>query len=89
MTSNGNGKSKMWWQILVPVALAMLIAIAVLTTQWQSAIDGISVLNKEVDKLFNTHKEDIARLDESNRNRRNQIADLEERIARVEERTGG
>ena len=89
MTSNGNGKSKMWWQILVPVALAMLIAIAVLTTQWQSAVDGIGVLNKEVDKLFSTHKEDIARLDGSNRNGRNQIADLEERIARVEERTGG
>ena len=88
MTSNSNG-NKTLWQALIPVALAMLVAIAILTTQWQSAIDGIAQLDREVTQLFDTHKEDIARLDESNRNRRNQIADLEERIARVEERTGG
>lgn len=44
-------------------------------------------INIEIDKIIKSHDEDIARLDESNRTRRNQIADLEERIAILEERT--
>jgi len=57
--------------------------------QWQQAESDANSNRNEIHKLEEQHEADIARLDESNRNRRNQIADLEERIARLEERTGG
>lgn len=69
-------------------AVIFSITAAFLGVQWQSAIDSAAQNNKEITKLEDLHRADIARLDESNRNRRNQIADLEERIARLEERTG-
>lgn len=71
------------------IAAIFSITAAFLGIQWQSAIDQAEQNNKEIVKLEDLHRADIARLDESNRNRRNQIADLEERIARLEERTGG
>ena len=98
MTVGGNGK-KGDWKLWAIAAVFSLLA-GFLGIQWQSAIDAAAVNNEkitqlinlhesDVDKLNDSHDIDIARLDESNRNRRNQIADLEERIARVEERTGG
>jgi len=83
------GATKIPWTYVIGVAATLLIAIAMLTVQWQTAIDKSNGLEKELNNLTVEHRDDIARLDESNRNRRNQIADLEERIAVVEERTKG
>ena len=88
MTSTANGKKTGDWKLLA-VAAVVSIMFAFLGVSWQAAIDAAEQNNKDIVKLEDTHDTDIARLDESNRNRRNQIADLEERIARVEERTGG
>ena len=99
--SNGSTKVKTSWLIpMVSAAFAVVIAVAVLTAQWQTTLDSTNqnktninqlVKDHEADltKLLQSHATDIARLDESNRVRRNDIADLEERIARLEERTGG
>jgi hypothetical protein len=68
--------------------------------QWQQTEAAVDSLTQKVAKLEDDFEKDflrleqvidaeIARLDESNRNRRNDLADLEERVARVEERTGG
>ena len=93
-----NGKTKDW-KLWVTAALLSILA-GFMGIQWQTAIDAaasnearltqlIVVHDDDIEKMEADHDEDIARLDESNRNRRNQIADLEERIARLEERTGG
>ena len=92
--TNGNKKQ---WQLWAIAAVFSILA-AALGIQWQSAIDAaetndakitqlISIHETDMEKVNADHEVDIARLDESNRNRRNQIADLEERIAIVEERT--
>ena len=98
---NGSTKVKTSWLIpIVSAALAVTVAVAVLTAQWQTTLDSTNqnraninqlVIDHEADltRLLQVHEADVARLDESNRNRRNQIADLEERIAILEERTGG
>jgi predicted nuclease with TOPRIM domain len=68
--------------------------------QWQQTEAAVENLERNVaridseaeaaiDKLETQFRQEISRLDESNRTRRNDIADLEERIARLEERTGG
>lgn len=80
-------KTQIPWIWLGGVAASILVAIAMLSVQWQSAIDKTNVLQAEINELTVEHRQDIARLDESNRNRRNQLADLEERIAVIEERT--
>jgi len=98
MTPNAptNGGKKQWQ--LWAVAAVISILAAFLGIQWQSALDAaarndekitqlISIHETDIDKLNDSHDIDIARLDESNRNRRNQIAELESRIARLEERT--
>jgi len=87
VTEKPNGNSKQWMVWGAGVILSLLIAM--MAVQWQSSIDATNVNERDVEKLQQLHRDDVARLDESNRNRRNQIADLEERIARVEERTGG
>lgn len=101
MVGNGNGTTKVkttWLIPLISAALAVVIAVAILTTQWQTTLDATNqnekdiaslIVSHEADlvKMRDEHEADIARLDESNRNRRNQIADLEERIAILEERT--
>ena len=98
---NGTTKVKTTWLIpLISAALAVVVAVAVLTAQWQTTLDStnqnktqLSQLGidheSDLTKLLQNHESDVARLDESNRNRRNQIADLEERIAILEERTSG
>ena len=72
-------------------ALAALISVsfAFLGAQLQQADDAATQNQKEIEQLESLHRGDVARLDEANRSRREQIADLEERIARVEERTSG
>ena len=96
--SKPNGKT---WRIQLGLALVGVLfslMAAVLAVQWQSAIDTAAANTANIEKLEQDHKADInrienkfdaeiSRLDESNRNQRNQIADLEERIAVVEERT--
>jgi len=84
MTSNGNG-NKQW--MVWGAGIILSLVIAMMAVQWQSSIDATNVNERDIEQLIQLHREDIARLDESNRNRRNQIADLEERIARLEERT--
>jgi len=84
-SSNGNNKQWMVWGAGVILSLAL----GIMAVQWQSSIDATNVNERDLEQLQQLHRDDIARLDESNRNRRNQIADLEERIARLEERTGG
>ena len=92
-----NGKKAVTWQIWLAGALLSLM-VGLMAVQWQSSIDANAANEEKILKLDTIHTEDfrkitadhdvdIARLDESNRNRRNQIADLEERIARLEERT--
>ena len=92
-TNGSKGQWKLWAVASVIALLAGFLGI-----QWQSAIDAaaandakitqlIQLHEVDVEKLEVDHDADIARLDESNRNRRNQIAELEERIARLEERT--
>lgn len=93
---NGTTKVKTTWLIpLISAALAVVVAVAVLTTQWQTTLDATNqnekdianlVVSHESDlvKMRDEHEADIARLDESNRSRRNDIASLEERIAVVE-----
>jgi len=82
----------------------LLIVVSLTATflgiQWQQTEAEVDQLTRsvlrvedeaeiEIEKLEVAHETDIARLDESNRTRRNDIADLEERIARLEERTEG
>jgi archaellum component FlaC len=83
----------------------ILLVVASLTAtflgiQWQQTEAAVENLERNVaridneaeaaiDKLESQFRQEISRLDESNRNRRNSLADLEERIARLEERTGG
>lgn len=66
--------------------------------QWQQTEDEVKNLasnverieddlEHEVEQLEEVFRSEIARLDESNRNRRNDLADLEERVARLEEKT--
>ena len=97
MTEAPKNGSKGQWKLWAVAAVLSILA-AFLGVQWQSAIDAadannskitslITVHENDFDKLITDHEIDIARLDESNRNRRNQIADLEERIATLEERT--
>ena len=85
------------WQIWVAGVIISVI-IGLMAVQWQSSVDNAEQNEERILKLDAIHTEDfrktasdhdvdVARLDESNRNRRNQIADLEERIAILEERT--
>lgn len=84
---NGNGdKGARQWQIIVVVVMIVMFS-SFVGVQIQQADSAIAELEHMIEKLETGHEEDIARLDESMRNRRNQIADLEERIAVVEERT--
>ena len=71
------------------IAALITLMFTFMSIQWQQAIDESAQNAKEVTELEQRHREDVARLDESNRNRRNSIADLEERIAILEERTSG
>ena len=74
-----------WQKWMVAAVLALIMAM--MGIQWQQAESDAQQNRTEIRQLEERHQEDIARLDESNRNRRNQIADFEERIARLEERT--
>lgn len=74
-----------WSKWLVAAILSLLAAF--MTVQWQQAESEIAEVNNQLFHLEVEHGDDIARLDESMKTRRNQIADLEERIAVVEERT--
>lgn len=74
-----------WQKWMVAAVLALIMAM--MGIQWQQAESDAHQNATEIRQLEERHSDDIARLDESNRNRRNQIADLEERIARLEERT--
>lgn len=75
-----------WQQYLLAAVISL--AVGFFAIQWQQAESSIQELESEVFQLEQWHDEDIARLDEANRTRRNDIADIEERIARLEERTG-
>ena len=97
MTEAPKNGSKGQWKLWAVAAVLSILA-AFLGVQWQSAIDAadannakitqlITVHESDFDKINADHEIDIARLDESNRNRRNQIAELEARIATLEERT--
>ena len=83
-----NGKKAGDWKLWA-VAAVVSIMFAFLGVSWQSAIDKAAENDKAIIKLDDGHERDIERLDESNRTRRQDIADIEERIARLEERTGG
>lgn len=85
LKTNGSGDAKQW-QVIV-VAVVIIMAGSFLGIQMQQADSAIADLRNQLEKLETGHDQDTARLDESMRNRRNQIADLEERIAVVEERT--
>jgi len=74
-----------WQKWMVAAVLALIMAM--MGIQWQQAESDAKSNATEIRQLEERHAQDIARLDESNRNRRNQIADLEERIAILEERT--
>jgi len=74
-----------WQKWMVAAVLALIMAM--MGIQWQQAESDAQQNATDIRQLEQGHDDDIARLDESNRNRRNQIADLEERIARLEERT--
>ncbi len=74
------------WQKWMVAAIFSLM-VALMAVQWQQAESDARNNATEIQKMEQRHEDDIARLDESNRNRRNQIADLEERIAILEERT--
>jgi len=88
LTDTANtSKQNIPWAYIIGVAASILVAVSMLTVQWQSAIDKTNQLNRDIVELSDEHNADIARLDESNRNRRNTIAELEERVARLEERT--
>ena len=91
-----NGSKGQWKLWAVAAVISMLAAFVGI--QWQTAIDAAaqneskleqltSIHEADIDKVEADHDTDIARLDESNRNRRNQIAELEERLATLEERT--
>ena len=69
------------------MAAILSLIVGFMGVQWQQAEDTAAQNAKEIEQLEVLHRDDILRLDESNRNRRNQIADLEERVARLEERT--
>jgi hypothetical protein len=74
-----------WQKWMVAAVLALIMAM--MGIQWQQAESDAQQNATDIRQVESRHQDDIARLDESNRNRRNQIADLEERIARLEERT--
>ena len=78
-----NQRSLTQWAI----AAVISVTVGFLDIQWQQAEDQATQNAVEIEKLEERHRTDIARLDESNRTRRNAIADLEERVARLEERT--
>ena len=69
------------------MAAILSLIVGFMGVQWQQAEDTAAQNAKEIEQLEVLHRDDILRLDESNRNRRNQIADLEARVARLEERT--
>ena len=84
------------WGIYVLLIIVSLSA-TFFGIQWQQTEDEVANLaekvavidedtEKEIEQLEIQFRQEIARLDESNRTRRNDIADLEERIARLEER---
>lgn len=96
----GNGKDgKRSSQFTLWLLAAVLSLIGTfMAIQWQQTEAEVSQLDKRVEqvedeadrervRLEAQHDNDIARLDESNRNRRNDLAELEERVARLEERT--
>ena len=74
-----------WQKWMVAAVLALIMAM--MGIQWQQAESDAVQNATEIRQLEQRHEDDIARLDESNRNRRNQIAELESRIATLEERT--
>jgi len=74
-----------WGKWLIAALISLLAAF--FAVQWQQAESQIGDLNREMVQLETVHDRDVARLDESNRNRRNDLADLEERVAILEERT--
>jgi len=89
----GNG-FKSQWAIWAVAAVISLLA-AFVGVQFQQARDGLTQNAKDLVKLEDATEDDqvrlekefeteIARLDESNRSRRNDIATLEERIAVLE-----
>jgi len=76
-----------WQQWLL--ASVLTLAFGLVGMQWQQAEDDATQNRERIVRLETQHDEDIARLDESNRTRRNDVAELEARIAVLEERTGG
>ena len=92
-TSNG---SRSTYAIYVGLIIVSLTA-TFFGIQWQQTESEVNQLESElravtsglttdIEKLEEDLDAEIARLDESNRTRRNDIFELEERIARLEER---
>jgi len=80
-----NGK-RAQWQIWV-AGLVLTLMAGYMGVQWQTQHDASTANEKRTTELYGRHETDIARLDDSNRNRRIELGDLEERIAILEERT--
>ena len=74
------------WQMWA-IAVVLSILVGFMGVSWQTAIAVTEFNTKEIGKIEEQHRIDIARLDETNRVRRNDIAELEARIAVLEERT--
>ena len=75
-----------WQQWLIAAILTLLVGL--MGMQWQQAEDDATQNRERIVRLETQHDDDVARLDESNRTRRNDVAELEARIAVLEERTG-
>jgi len=71
------------WQIVVAI-MTVIIAVAVLTVQWQSSVDATASLRADVEELNVRHEQDNDKLIEQNRERRAAVAELESRIAVLE-----
>lgn len=80
--AKGNGSRT---QILLWAVGALIsVAFALISFQWQSATDGIADNEQKIEENQTRIEREVRTLDDSNANRRREVADLESRMLRVE-----